>query len=51
MTYANSRLMLDADSHIMETPDWVERHADPKIRARLAPLALGKAGGATYRLI
>jgi uncharacterized protein len=51
MTYANSRLMLDADSHIMETPDWVERHADPKIRARLAPLALGKAGGATYKLI
>jgi predicted TIM-barrel fold metal-dependent hydrolase len=51
MTYAKSRLMLDADSHIMETPDWVERHADPNIRGRLSPLALGKAGGATYKMI
>jgi predicted TIM-barrel fold metal-dependent hydrolase len=51
MTYAKSRVMLDADSHIMETPDWVERHADPKLRAQFAPLALGKAGGATYRMI
>ncbi|HVY02500.1 MAG TPA: amidohydrolase family protein [Caulobacterales bacterium] len=51
MAYAKQRVMLDADSHIMETPDWVSRHADPKIREQLAPLALGKAGGATYQAI
>jgi uncharacterized protein len=51
MTYARTRLMLDADSHIMETPDWIERHADPEIRDRLVPLGLSKAGGATRKLI
>ncbi|HKU39642.1 MAG TPA: amidohydrolase family protein [Polyangiales bacterium] len=51
MAYAKTHVMFDADSHIMETPDWVERHADPSIRARLRPLGLGKAGGATYRMI
>jgi uncharacterized protein len=51
MSYAAPRAIADADSHIMETPDWVERHADPSIRGRLRPLALGKAGGATYQLI
>jgi uncharacterized protein len=51
MTYASSRLMLDADSHIMETPDWIERHADPEIRDRLIPLGLSKAGGTTHSLI
>src|SRR5262245_11579514 len=35
----------------METPDWIERHADPAIRGRLHPLALGKAGGAPPQLI
>jgi predicted TIM-barrel fold metal-dependent hydrolase len=51
MTYASGRATYDADSHIMETPDWIERHADPKIRERLVPLGLSKAGGATYKLI
>ncbi|MGD8863451.1 MAG: amidohydrolase family protein [Myxococcales bacterium] len=51
MTYASARTTYDADSHIMETPDWIERHADPAIRERLVPLGLGKAGGATYKLI
>jgi predicted TIM-barrel fold metal-dependent hydrolase len=51
MSYAKTQVMLDADSHIMETPDWVSRHADPSIRDRLPPLGLGKAGGATYKLI
>jgi predicted TIM-barrel fold metal-dependent hydrolase len=32
----------------METPGWVERHADPDILARLPPLGLSKAGTATY---
>jgi len=51
MSYASARTMLDADSHIMETPDWIERHADPEIRERLVPLGLSKAGNATYKLI
>lgn len=51
MSYAKSQVMHDADSHIMETPDWIARHADPEIRDRLPPLGLGKAGGATYQLI
>jgi predicted TIM-barrel fold metal-dependent hydrolase len=40
MPYANDRLYLDADSHTVETVDWVERFADPAIRDRLAPLDL-----------
>lgn len=51
MTYASTRTMLDADSHIMETPDWIERHADPAIRSRLIPLGLSKAGTATHGFI
>jgi predicted TIM-barrel fold metal-dependent hydrolase len=51
MAYAKTHVMFDADSHIMETPDWVERHADPAIRGKLRPLGLGKAGGATHKLI
>jgi uncharacterized protein len=51
MTYAKTRTMLDADSHIMETPDWIEQHADPAIRPRLPKLALGKAGTATHKFI
>src|SRR5438034_1004327 len=27
----------DADSHVMETPDWFVPYADPGIRARLRP--------------
>jgi predicted TIM-barrel fold metal-dependent hydrolase len=51
MSYARARVMHDADSHIMETPDWVERHADAKIRDRLVPLSLTKAGQATANMI
>src|SRR5262245_27932551 len=51
MTYANSRLMNDADSHILEIPGWLERYVDPSIRDRLPPLGLTKAGTATYESI
>jgi len=51
MTYANSRPVYDADSHIMEVPGWIERHADPDILALLPPLGLSKAGTATYASI
>jgi predicted TIM-barrel fold metal-dependent hydrolase len=36
--------MFDADSHLMELPGWLESYADPGIRDRIRPLALGGAG-------
>ncbi len=50
MEYAK-RHCCDADSHIMETLDWVSRFADPEIRDRLPPLVLGAAGNATHDFI
>ena len=44
MTYAGMRVCCDADSHIMETFDWLKSHADPAIRDRLSGLKLGGAG-------
>ena len=43
-TYAAGRTIFDADSHIMELPDWLARYADPSIRERIRPLYLGGAG-------
>jgi uncharacterized protein len=51
MTYTVQRRCCDADSHIMETLDWVARHADPPFRDRLGLTALSKAGGATAESI
>ena len=44
MPYAEGRVFHDADSHIMELPDWIEGYADPKVREKLRPLYLGRAG-------
>ena len=44
MPYAEGRTFYDADSHIMELPDWIETYADPGIRDRIRPLQLGGAG-------
>jgi predicted TIM-barrel fold metal-dependent hydrolase len=51
MTYAAQRICYDADSHILETLDWVTRFADPSIRDRLPELKLGAAGNATHGFI
>jgi uncharacterized protein len=40
MPYAAGRTIHDADSHVMETPDWLFAHADPGIREQLKPLRL-----------
>jgi len=40
MPYAEGRIIHDADSHVMETPDWLVPYADPDIRERLEPLRL-----------
>lgn len=42
--YAGGRTINDADSHVMELPDWLPRYADPAIRDRIRPLYLGGAG-------
>jgi predicted TIM-barrel fold metal-dependent hydrolase len=44
MPYAEGRTFFDADSHVMETSDWLVRYADPGIREQLRPLQLGGAG-------
>jgi predicted TIM-barrel fold metal-dependent hydrolase len=37
MPYIESRLVHDADAHLMETPTGLRDHADPAIRDRIAP--------------
>jgi predicted TIM-barrel fold metal-dependent hydrolase len=44
MPYAEGRVYYDADSHLMELPDWLEQFADAPTRERLRPLHLGGAG-------
>jgi uncharacterized protein len=44
MPYAEGRTYYDADSHLMELSDWLVQYADPSIRDRIRPLALGGAG-------
>lgn len=39
MTYAGTHRCNDADSHVMELPDWLASHADPSIRSGLASLS------------
>lgn len=51
MSYAADRICCDADSHIMETFDWLKSYADPEIREVLPPLNLGGAGKAAEKAI
>jgi predicted TIM-barrel fold metal-dependent hydrolase len=51
MSYAMGRPFCDADSHLMETPDWLASYADPMVRERLSPLSLGKAGAGPEKKI
>src|SRR6202012_2526479 len=44
MGYGGERYCCDADSHIMETFDWLKSYADPDIRDILPGLKLGGAG-------
>ena len=38
-TYAGGRKMYDADSHIMETLEWLSSYATPEQTGLVAPLA------------
>ena len=51
MTYATRRTYCDADSHIMETVDWVARHADASVREKLPGMSLIKSASTTYDFI
>ncbi len=50
MSYAEGRTYHDADSHVMETPDWLIPYADPGIRERMQPLYVStvKPGEETF---
>jgi predicted TIM-barrel fold metal-dependent hydrolase len=48
-TYATGRVYLDADSHVVETEEWLAPFADPALRSRLRPLDFGKGGGEVAR--
>jgi uncharacterized protein len=38
MPYNDSRVIHDADAHLMETPNWLRDHADPAVRDRIQAL-------------
>ena len=40
MAYVEGRVVHDADSHVVETPEWLVPYADPDVRARMKPLFL-----------
>lgn len=44
MPYAQGRTYLDADSHLMELPDFLRNHADPKLRDRIPAISFGSGG-------
>lgn len=44
MSYAGERVIYDADSHLMELPDFLTAHADAALRARLPDLTAALTG-------
>ncbi len=44
MPYAEGRPYFDADSHLMELPDWLTGHADPAMRDRIPALSVSSGG-------
>ena len=40
MSLRTSLPVCDADSHLMEPPNWLDGYADPSIRDRLKPVGL-----------
>jgi predicted TIM-barrel fold metal-dependent hydrolase len=51
MPYAEGRTFHDADSHVMETPDWLTPYADPGVRERMKPLFVAAVRPGEERLI
>src|SRR5437870_2482456 len=48
MPYAEGRRFYDADSHLMETPDWLASYAEPAMRDRIPGFSLGGTGPAAF---
>jgi predicted TIM-barrel fold metal-dependent hydrolase len=44
MPYAEGRVFHDADSHVMELPEWLPSYADPPFRERIPPFSLLSTG-------
>src|SRR5262245_30404420 len=44
MTYAQGRTFFDADSHIMELPDFLKAYADPGLRDRMPAIQVPRIG-------
>jgi predicted TIM-barrel fold metal-dependent hydrolase len=44
MPYAEGRIYNDADSHLMETRDWLAGYIDPRLRDRLPPPDFARTG-------
>ena len=44
MAYASDRTYLDADSHLMELPDFLQSHAEADMRGRLPQIEFSSAG-------
>ena len=44
MPYAHGRTYFDADSHIMERPDFIRDYADDELKTKLAPIVGGNQG-------
>jgi predicted TIM-barrel fold metal-dependent hydrolase len=44
MPYAEGRVYHDADSHIMELPDWLGAYVEDEMKGRIGKLRLGAAG-------
>ena len=51
MTYAGARVINDADSHIMESLDWLSSHADPDVRGKLGSMRLEAGGSGAEKAI
>jgi predicted TIM-barrel fold metal-dependent hydrolase len=51
MPYATDRPYCDADSHIMETRDWIANFTDPDILAKLPEMSLLKSGTKSFEVI
>jgi predicted TIM-barrel fold metal-dependent hydrolase len=51
MPYAIDRPYCDADSHIMETRDWIANFTDPEILAKLPEMSLLKSGTKSFEVI
>lgn len=51
MAYAEGRVIHDADSHIMESLDWLPSYADPAVRDRLISMRLEAGGSGAAKAI